>query len=269
MPSIPPPALLSIDAIRAHERRAFRTWPAATVEEHGGWVLRFNQGVTHRANSVFTADFAEGSDVDGAIVAAEAFFAAHGQPPRFMISPASRPDDLDARLEARGYVVEEPSLVRVAEARSIRALAPTDARVDVAKQPDTAWNRTFMTEYADTAEGAGRLRVVARIEPPAGFAVARVYGHVAAIGMGIVEDGWMTVLGMYTPAPWRGGGYGGAVLRALAAWAEGMGAANLFLQVTAFNAPAIRLYDKAGFRTVYGYHYRLAPEGGDVSKANR
>ena len=149
------PALLSVDAIRTHECRAFRTWPAATMERLDGWILRFNDGVTHRANSVFTVDFPEGSDAAAAIAAAEAFFAAHGQPPCFMISPASIPRDLDRRLAARGY--------------------------------------------------------------------------------------------------------GGAVLGALAAWAESVGAANLFLQVTASNGPAIRLYDKAGFRTVYGYHYRLAP----------
>ena len=253
------PARLSVDAIRTHECRAFRTWPAATVERLDGWILRCNDGVTHRANSVFTVDFPEGSDAATAIAAAAAFFAAHGQPPCFMISPASMPRDLDRRLAARGYVVEEPSLVRIAEARSARALPRTDAGVDVAEQPDAAWTRTFLSQYEGTADAAARLGIIARIEPLAGFATARVDGHVAAIGMGVVEDGWMTVLGMYTPAPWRSRGYGGAVLGALAAWAESVGAANLFLQVTASNGPAIRLYDKAGFRTVYGYHYRLAP----------
>lgn len=258
----PPPTLLPLDAVGAHERRVFRTWPARTVEQLDGWVLRSNDGVTHRANSVFTSGISDAPGVERRITAAEAFFRARGQPPCFMISPASLPHDLDARLAARRYAVEEPSLVRIAQARSTLALPETDAEVSVAGRPDGEWKRVFLTEYAGSGDGAARLGIIARIEPMAGFALARVGGAAAAIGMGIVEDGWMIVLGMYTLAGWRGRGHGGAVLRALAAWAQGMGATNLFLQVTASNAAALRLYDKAGFGAAYGYHYRLAPEGG-------
>lgn len=256
----PPPALLPVDAIGAHERRVFRTWPARTVEQLDGWVLRCNDGVTHRANSVFTTGISEAPDVERRIDAAEAFFRAQGQAPCFMISPASMPGDLDARLVARRYAVEEPSLVRIGKAGSVFSLPTADAEVSISQRPDAQWKRVFLAEYAGTGDGETRLGVIARIEPTTGFALARVGGEGAAIGMGVVEDGWMTVLGMYTLPGWRGRGHGGAVLRALAAWAQGMGAPNLFLQVTASNAAALRLYDKAGFRAAYGYHYRLAPE---------
>jgi ribosomal protein S18 acetylase RimI-like enzyme len=48
------------------------------------------------------------------------------------------------------------------------------------------------------------------------------------------------------------------VLAALADWAGAHEAGRMYLQVECDNIPAFRLYDRAGFGQVCGYHYRAA-----------
>jgi ribosomal protein S18 acetylase RimI-like enzyme len=48
------------------------------------------------------------------------------------------------------------------------------------------------------------------------------------------------------------------VLAALAGWAGAHGASRMYLQVERDNMPARRLYERAGFREICGYHYRTA-----------
>ena len=40
-------------------------------------------------------------------------------------------------------------------------------------------------------------------------------------------------------------------------WAAEAGAASAYLQVRAQNTPALGLYQSMGFKTAYGYHYRV------------
>ena len=44
---------MSLDQVRELEELAANAWPAGEVEELDGWRLRFNAGVTRRANSVW------------------------------------------------------------------------------------------------------------------------------------------------------------------------------------------------------------------------
>jgi GNAT superfamily N-acetyltransferase len=61
---------------------------------------------------------------------------------------------------------------------------------------------------------------------------------------------------MLTLPAQRGRRLGEAVLGAIACWAQGRGASRAYLQVESDNAPARRLYARAGFVPRYAYHYR-------------
>jgi ribosomal protein S18 acetylase RimI-like enzyme len=61
---------------------------------------------------------------------------------------------------------------------------------------------------------------------------------------------------MVTQVAYRRRGLATALLHALAAWGQKCGASRAYLQVMQDNAPAQALYERVGFRTLYGYHYR-------------
>ena len=85
------------------------SWPAATVEAHGGWAFRHTAGVTRRANSVLISD--EVPDIDEAIAAAEDFYRRRGASSTFMVSDASCPPEVVVGLESAGYVAQSPTWI--------------------------------------------------------------------------------------------------------------------------------------------------------------
>ena len=72
----------------------------------------------------------------------------------------------------------------------------------------------------------------------------------------MLGDKWLGIYGMWTRPEHRGQGIGKSVIGALSAWAVEHGAIGLYLQVENSNAAAQQLYERIGFRAVYGYHYR-------------
>ena len=62
------------------ERQAYDSWPAAESEPFGEWMLRFNHGVTNRANSAWACGAPEG-DLADAISAVTDWYAARERPP--------------------------------------------------------------------------------------------------------------------------------------------------------------------------------------------
>lgn len=239
--------MLALDQIAA------AAWPASEATALEGWQLRFADGVGRRANSV--APFPASPDagpLDARIGAVEAFYRAHDLPPRFQISPAADPTDLDAILRKRGYTTEAPVTIQIAPALAVAASALPEDPVSVTETAPADWHQIYIEGYG---RDASTITAAAREQPA--FALWRdADGPPAAIGLGVLGGNWLGIFGMWTHPAHRNHGIGGALLAALAAWGVERGAIGLYLQVEDHNADARRLYERIGFKAVYGYHYR-------------
>jgi len=80
-----------------------------------------------------------------------------------------------------------------------------------------------------------------------------------AAGAGAFSHGWSSVHGMRTNQACRGRGLAGRVLAGIADVAAQRGITRAFLQVEDVNAPALALYRRAGFETVWSYDYWRQP----------
>jgi RimJ/RimL family protein N-acetyltransferase len=78
----------------------------------------------------------------------------------------------------------------------------------------------------------------------------------AAVGLGVVERGWIGLFSIDTGAAFRKRGAATAIIRALMKWGQTFGATQTYLQVVPQNAAAMNLYSKLGFKKLYHYHYR-------------
>ncbi|HMQ34038.1 MAG TPA: GNAT family N-acetyltransferase, partial [Chloroflexaceae bacterium] len=194
--------------------------------------------------------------LDERIALAEAFYRRRGALCRFQICPASRPAGLDAALEARGYTSGPATLVQTAPLAALLPLAA--GRAGVAESFDEAWLAAYAEGEGETsaAKIASRREMLGRIGPPAGFAALREGGRIAAVALGVVERGHLGIFSVATAPAWRGRGLARAALGDLAAWAGEHGAHTAYLQVFSANAPALRLYERLGFGTLYQYWYR-------------
>ena len=243
------------------EARQFAAWPAAEVEPLGGWRLRATSGVTRRANSAWTADAVD--EVARSIARTESFYAARALPPIFQLCPLS-PAGLDAELDRRGYAVDAPVAILATE------LAPLTREPSDAKSPagvEAHVDERLGEPWFELSGGRSRFAAVqevyrgilGRIGACAGFALARIDAAPAATALGVCDGAWLGVYSVATLPEQRRRGAASALLRALARWGVARGATGAYLQVERDNPIAFDLYLRAGFREVYGYHYRVRP----------
>ncbi|MFG1820291.1 GNAT family N-acetyltransferase [Kribbella sp. NPDC049174] len=231
-------------------------WPAEAKTELDGWVVRRNRGVTKRANSVLPASAP--FDLERALDYVENLYQAHGITPCFHVSPAAQPTDLDDRLEARGYVVQAPTLVQCAEVADLLDRLP-DVPVDVniSSVPDDAWMDAWwrIDGHGGEDEQAAARQILNRGR--ALYATIPSVGPVKAIGRLALVDDWAGLYCLAVDERFRRQGLALAVIRTLLQKATTLGVRRVFLQVVAENEPARALYDRLGFRTVSQYHYRV------------
>jgi ribosomal protein S18 acetylase RimI-like enzyme len=242
--------------VRALEELAMRAWPARLVQPLHGWRLAFGDGLTRRINSVQAVDWDDRGEVERAIGQAEGFYAERGLPARFRVTAVSRPEGLDARLAGRGYEIEAPTDVLVADAFPPRSGAARHP-VTVADRPPPGWRKLWLAQGA-AAEATKRRALLARLPPGAIFALARTGPKPSGIGLAVIDGGWAGVFAVHTALRFRGQGVARAVLEALMAQAAAMGARRLYIQVEQTNDPAQHIYRRAGFGFAYSYHYRTS-----------
>ena len=88
--------------IRKIEELSMNAWPSLHTKLYDGWVLRFSDGYTRRANSV-SPIYESTVPLDEKIDFCEKEYKLHNLPAIFKITKASTPQGIDERLEERGY----------------------------------------------------------------------------------------------------------------------------------------------------------------------
>ncbi len=209
---------------REAQVRAFALFPDLETEPLGSWVLR--RSATHsarRANSVLAFG---ASGVVGDVAQVEAFY----QRPVAAVLPDSQEEALLCGL---GWVPESRDAATVFMVASV------------------AQARRASREASD---GAQSSQVV--LSETSG-AIARI-GELAA-GFAAYADDWVGFRGLEVQPDHRRSGLGRALMVALLGWGAEQGARTAYLQVLADNEPAMRLYQRLGFREHHRYHYLTPP----------
>lgn len=249
------------DPILHLERLAYRAWPAAEVRALGGWRLRYTAGVTRRANSVWPNEADDALPMARQLAAVEDFYTRRELPVRYQICPAAQPPDLDALLEWRGYMSDARTCVQVADSAAVIAAtagrAADPSAVTITPTPSDEWFALYCA--AESVQGraaAVRRGILGRIARRTAYAVLTLDGRRVATGLGVLDGAWLGLFSVATAPEARRRGAATAVLHALASWGRRHAAHALYLQVMRDNLPARTLYERAGFRTLYDYHYR-------------
>jgi GNAT superfamily N-acetyltransferase len=244
------------DDIRRIEELSLNAWPALRQWVHDGWILRFANGYTGRANSVQVL-------YDGTLGArrkirfCEEAYARQGIPLLFKMTPAARPEGLDALLEGLGFRAFNYTSVQVRDLGTSDSAEVEIKDLILSDRVDNGWLATFARFRSLPARHVPTLRaMVEAITPPSCFAVLRESGEPVACGLGVIEGEWVGVFDVATREDRRRRGYATRLVRSITDWARRNGATRAYLQVMRDNQPAMRLYDKLAFREAYGYWYR-------------
>lgn len=258
---------------------ADRGWPALERASWHDWSFRFSGGVTDRANSVLPSGVVP--DVRAGVDAAEAAYAERGLRTRFQVSPATDPR-VTAELRRRGYEEHSPTRILVAGSGAVagsRVLAErgtargssAETTVTIADAPDRPWMDAWWS--VDGRGGASEREVAARILTgvPALYASLAAPAALASLGAPAsgpatvavarlaLVDAWGGLFAVATSPDARRRGFARRLIVELAAEARDRGIPNLWLQVTAANTAALRLYAELGFAPASSYAYWAAP----------
>jgi GNAT superfamily N-acetyltransferase len=230
------------------EAVAYDFWRAPEVAELDGWRLRFGQGVSGRANSVWPNG--DGSlPLDEKIDRTEAWYRSRGLFVLFQLTEAARPAGLEEALVARGYEQRvAPVSVQLAPIDDV--LARTRGDAELSTTLDDAWVKLWTgTRRFENLDAARAIITDGTV------VFARV-GDVA-VGRGSVVGEWLGITAMATLPEARRRGHARAIVHALAGWGASHGCEHAMVQVDSANEAAMALYAAAGFTPHHEYRYRL------------
>lgn len=133
--------------------------------------------------------------------------------------------------------------------------------VEVRAGVDEPWARAYGAIHGGGSTQEARTAAYGRMLAALGdralaATVVDESGATIGLGFGVVDRGWLGIFGMGTAPGHRRRGIASSIVRALAVAAAEHGATRAYLQVETDNAPAIACYERLGFATSHGYHYR-------------
>lgn len=241
--------------IQTLEEVAFRAWTALETERYDGWVLRFANGYTGRANSV-NPIYLSTLNLEEKIAYCAAWYEKRGIQVRYRLNDAMQPPELDDVLDRMGYMRESESKVMTVDLQTVAAVAHNGS-ISLESQPIEEWLENFCLLHPTHAPNLETMQAIfRRIEGQKYFATVLQEGEAVAMGLGVREGAYVGLFDIITHPDQRGKGYGKTLVNTLLHKAREDGASIGYLQVAANNPPALNLYHSIGFRTAYDYWYR-------------
>ena len=238
---------------RVVEEISLKAWPAFETINHRGWLMRFADGYTKRANSVSVLDQI-GLDIEEKITYCESQYRERKQKPIFRLLSFTKPEVLDERLATRGYQLIEPSLVmglRLSE-RSLNIL-PTISQETLNDWLVAYHNLKALGEQPSTIH----RMILTAIKSEILFVSFKRNEEIVACGIGILESGCLGIFDLVTSPLQRRRGYATAIIQGLLQWGIDKGAYFSYIQVVQANTPGRNLYEKLGYEPMYKYWYRV------------
>lgn len=238
------------------EEKSLNAWPARQTSIDDGWIIRFADGYTKRANSV-TPLFRGNLSVAEKIDRCEALYNRQNQPPIFRL-PSFHPEStaIDSILADRGYTMIDETSVQVADLEW--AVHSESEQVRNVLYP-AHWLPIYHRLNSERGDSDAHEQILTNILGETGYFVLmdEEHGNVAC-GLGVCEGPYLGLFDVVVDREHREKGYGSELMSALLAWGiERFQVKCAYLAVVVDNEPANKLYRRYGFRELYRYHYRV------------
>ncbi|MEM7537556.1 MAG: GNAT family N-acetyltransferase [Chloroflexota bacterium] len=237
------------------EEASLNAWPALQTVIYDGWLVRFANNYTKRANSV-TPLYSGALSLDDKIDRCEDFYERRKQPTIFRL-PVCAADTpaLDATLASRGYQRSDETIVQVKGLAAPR-YAQHESVHNI--QTATAWLPLFHAMEPARRDMSTHQQMLDNIISPVNYASLTIKNQPVACGLGVYENGYVGFFDIVVDAAHRRRGYGRLLMESLLGWGQSFDDAQYaYLQVVATNTGALRLYETLGFEELYRYWYRV------------
>lgn len=242
---------------RLIETVAAHAWPGEVVKQYGDWLLRANKGVTKRANSVLTIGAMP--ERENWLIEIETFYEEKNIRPCFYITE-STPEKLDKLLAESNYKIDtELNILANDPDKLIGEIKESDRfQISFMDYVTPEWLTAFLTlEEHDLNERQAFETIFQGILLPKGFLAICLHDEIVAVATIATKYGWGYISNVVVSKQYRRQGIASQLLLQLAKWARAHDTKSVFMQVLADNKPALRLYEKLGYKKLAKSHYRM------------
>lgn len=224
---------------------------ALNVMQYDGWLLRFSEGFTGRANSI-SVIYPSRKGIEEKVAYCEKCYAKQGLPTLFKLTEYDT--ELSDYLEKRGYKVVTPTDVMILD------LEKTDLAADMSECVFAEKPQEWLPAYFEFENRKGKeqelfRQIVDKVVVDTIYCTVMKDGKPAACASTASEQGYVLLHNVVVDPAQRGQGLGEKLCRAILAKAKEDGARYAYLQVVQGNNVALNLYRKLGFEKVYTYWY--------------
>jgi len=241
--------------IRIIEELSMNALPALQTNIYDGWVLRFADGYTNRANSI-NPIYPSNEDLSNKIKSVYQIYRSRNLKTVYKLTKQAIPENLDETLEKNCYIL--------AGLTGVQVLSLKDTVVEVKHKAVIFYkfNENWFNHYChlnnisenNTLTLASMLKNI--VAKAAYFLLQDNDGEIVACGMCVLERDYIGLFDIVTANKHRNKGLGTILIQNILHWGKENGANYAYLQVMLNNEPALKLYSKMGFKEVYQYWYR-------------
>lgn len=240
-----------------YEELAINAFPSIQTEVYDGWLLRFSNGYTYRGNSVNPLYLSTKAYEDKIDYCEQKYF--RKNLPCVFKMTENVPSALDQQLAMRGYEIEKKAYIME---RSFQNRAPEEERPDdilIDHELTEEWLDAFIAldDMENSLHRHTAKTMLRAIQNPVYCAAIVEEGEIIGCGLGVLEDGKIGLYDIRIKRQYRRRGYAAKICEALLREGIRCGADAAYLQVSAENQAAYKLYRKLGFEKAYTYWYRV------------
>ncbi len=248
--------------MRFLEELQMNALPSLQTVLYDGWVIRFADGYSNRANSVNPIYRSE-RDVNEKIAKCEEMFRRKGLKPVFKITPFVNPENLDEILAAKGYEimlttsVQTLDLINYGKPEGISGIKHGDLHIKHGDL-DSEWYESYCN-FNNMSEDKRVIyrKMLDNLIPESFYTTMFLKDKIIGCGMAVIEKGFLGIFDITVREDQRNKGYGRQLVTALINHGLNYGVKTAYLQVMTNNFPAKHLYEKLGFEEEYKYYYRI------------
>lgn len=241
--------------IRKLEELSMNAWPSLQTKLYDGWVLRFSDGYTRRANCI-SPMYESTMNLNEKIDFCETQYVSRSLPTLFKLVDENYHRVIDAILEERGYVQINETSMKLFDLTQY--IAPDVTNVTIYLKSNNDWLKAFFScsNILDKTTQLVAKKILNNILGPVIYVAKEIDSKIVGCAYGAIEGEYIGIFDVVVHKDFRGNGYGRDLINGILGTALHMNVTNAYLQVTVGNTSAEKLYEKIGFREVYRYWYR-------------
>lgn len=247
--------------IQKYEEMCLNGHVALNTFLYDGWLLKFSEGYTGRANSV-SVFYPSSMPFTDKVPLCEQMYKQQGLPCQFKITELDT--ELNDFLANRGYELVTTTDLMVCdldcpvEPDNDTSSPDNDSKIEyIFSTTPEEWLPLFFKihEINDAHDQDVYTRMLSKVLVDTIYCTLMYEGKPAACSSAAIENGYMLLQNVVVSSELRGLGLGKKVCRAILEKAFEAGAHHSYLQVVQTNTVAVNLYNKLGFEKLYSYWY--------------